>query len=155
MDDTREGVRVGVDELPRSHIIEGDLTVVYVHKDANPLRLAGHIKCCGRIRAKGIVMFVAQAEKPVAMCRADRDLPLAVDGLAGYAQVPIGLRPHVNLPVVSARRKPLLGQDTDDPVKAPRRVWHWLVAVTAMNPLVVRRENEPWVSSGRVKGHIF
>lgn len=155
MDDTREGVRVGVYELLRSHIIEGDLAVVNVHKNTNPLRLAGHIQCCGRIRAEGIVMFVAQAKEPVAMCGANRDLPLAIDGLAGYAQVPVGLRPHVNLPVVSARLKPLLGQDTDDAVKTARRVWHWLVAVTAMDPLVVSRENEPRVSGGRVKGHIF
>lgn len=100
-------------------------------------------------------MFVPQAEEPVAMRGADCDLALAVDGLAGYAQVPVGLRPHVNLPVVTARCKALLGQDADDAVKAPRRVWHWLVAVTAMNPLVVSRENQPRVSGGRVKGHIF
>ena len=155
MDGSREGVCVGVDKLPGTRIVEGNLSLVYVHKDANPMGLAGQIQWCGLVSAEGILILVAQAEEPVAICGADHDLSLAVDGVAGYTQVPVCLAPHIHLPVVLAGGESLHGQETDDAVEALRTVGHRLGMFTAVNLLVVGGEDQPWVSGGRVKGHIF
>lgn len=97
MNGVRKGVGEGVDEDPGVHVVEGQNSLVAVHVDSDAGWLDADRQDGGGLRAEGVVALVAQAEEPVAMGGADSDLPLAIDRLAGHAQVPVCLLSYLHL----------------------------------------------------------
>ena len=69
--------------------------IIHIHPDLLGSEVEKQLS--GGICPEHIVVFISEAEEPVAVARRYRYLPLPVDGAAGHAQIPVSLPAHLHL----------------------------------------------------------
>lgn len=94
-------------------IVEGDLPVVKVQINPDPLQGRPELQPCPRLRSSWVFVPVAQPQSPVTAFWAEFNPSVPVYSLWGHAQVPLRARAHFYLPVVSTWLEALGSQDVD------------------------------------------
>lgn len=151
----RAGERVGESKDVGSvgHVVERDDAGLVVQEDAHAAR--GRPQAEGRLRGRErfVLVPVTLSHKPVPICGRGGDLPLPAHRLAAHPQDPLGLVPHVHLPVVTAIHEVLGAQDADDEIKSLGVVGHRLLSVPELHTPAVLRQDEFGVRCVGVQGH--
>lgn len=149
----REGVGESKDVGPVGHVVEGDDACFVVQENAHAAR--GLLQAEGGLRGRESFVLgpAALPHQPVPVGGRGGDLPLPAHRLTAHPQDPLGLVPHVHLPVVTARREGLGAQDADHEVEPLGGVKHRLPPVPKLHTPAVLGQDELGMRCVGVQGH--